>query len=69
LPQKSGQKIALLVLWQMIKQVPRKLEIAADDEYSNFSSRRMQKYINNQISYAKGADVAVGRTQFVGNQN
>jgi beta-glucosidase len=38
--------------------------IAADDNSDSFGSGRDGKY-QNQITYAKGADVTVGRTEFI----
>jgi beta-glucosidase len=40
------------------------LENAADDE-SAVSVEGLQKYEGNKLNYVKGADVSVGRTQFV----
>jgi beta-glucosidase len=41
------------------------LEIAADDESAVSVLEGLQKYEGNKLSYVKGADVSVGRTQFV----
>jgi beta-glucosidase len=39
--------------------------IAADDESAVSVLEGLQKYEGNKLSYVKGADVSVGRTQFV----
>jgi beta-glucosidase len=41
--------------------------IAADDESAVSVLEGLQKYEGNKLSYVKGADVSVGRTQFMGN--
>jgi beta-glucosidase len=40
------------------------LEITADDESAVSVLEGLQKY-KNKLNYVKGADVSVGRTQFV----
>lgn len=39
--------------------------IAADDESAVSVLEGLQKYDGNKLSYVKGADVSIGRTQFV----
>jgi beta-glucosidase len=39
--------------------------IAADDESAVSVLEGLQKYEGNKLNYVKGADVSVGRTQFV----
>jgi beta-glucosidase len=64
--QKSGQKIALIGALANDKTSPLgSWRIAADDNSAISVLEGMQKYEGNQLSYTKGADVAVGRTQFV----
>lgn len=64
--QKSGQKIALIGALANDKTSPLgSWRIAADDNTAVSVLEGMQKYPNNELLYAKGADVAVGRTQFM----
>jgi beta-glucosidase len=41
------------------------LELAADENSAVSLLEGMQKYQGNQLSYEKGADLVVGRTEFV----
>lgn len=64
--KKSGQKIAIIGALANDKTSPLgSWRIAADDESAVSVLEGMSKYKGNQITYAKGADVAVGRTQFI----
>ena len=64
--KKSGQKIGLIGALANDKTSPLgSWRIAADDNTAVSVLEGLQKYKDNQLSYAKGADVAVGRTQFV----
>lgn len=64
--KKSEQKIAIIGALANDKTSPLgSWRIAADDDTAVSVLEGMQKYNGNQITYAKGADVAVGRTQFV----
>lgn len=64
--KKSGQKIALIGALASDKTSPLgSWRIAADDNTAISVLEGMQKYTDNQLSYAKGADVVVGRTQFI----
>ncbi|MFV8332610.1 beta-glucosidase BglX [Flavobacterium sp. GSP14] len=64
--KKTGQKIALIGALANDKTSPLgSWRIAADDNTAISVLEGMQKYTGNQLSYAKGADVAVGRTQFI----
>lgn len=64
--QKSGQKIAIIGALAADKTSPLgSWRIAADDNTAVSVVEGMQKYTGNQITYVKGADVAVGRTQFI----
>ncbi|WP_073584701.1 beta-glucosidase BglX [Flavobacterium cucumis] len=64
--KKSGQKIALIGALANDKTSPLgSWRIAADDNTAVSVLEGMQKYPNNELLYAKGADVAVGRTQFM----
>lgn len=64
--KKSGQKIALIGALANDKTSPLgSWRIAADDNSAVSVLEGLQKYQGNQLSYTKGADVAVGRTQFV----
>jgi beta-glucosidase len=64
--KKSGQKIALIGALANDKTSPLgSWRIAADDNTAVSVLEGLQKYKDNQLTYSKGADVAVGRTQFV----
>ncbi|MFV8352099.1 beta-glucosidase BglX [Flavobacterium sp. XS2P14] len=64
--KKTGQKIALIGALANDKTSPLgSWRIAAHDNTAISVLEGMQKYTDNQLSYAKGADVAVGRTQFI----
>ncbi|MBC5863990.1 beta-glucosidase BglX [Flavobacterium turcicum] len=68
--QKSGQKIAIIGALAADKTSPLgSWRIAADDNTAVSVVEGMQKYTGNQITYVKGADVAVGRTQFIWETN
>ena len=64
--QKKGKKIALIGALASDKTSPLgSWRIAADDNSAISVLEGMQKYTGNQLTYAKGADVTVGRTQFI----
>ena len=64
--KKSGQKIALIGALANDKTSPLgSWRIAADDNSAISVLEGMQKYTENQLRYAKGADVTEGRTQFI----
>ncbi len=64
--KKSGQKIAIIGALANDKTSPLgSWRIAADDESAVSVLEGMSKYQGNHITYAKGADVAIGRTQFI----
>ena len=64
--KKSGQKIGLIGALANDKTSPLgSWRIAADDNTAVSVLEGLQKYKDNQLTYLKGADVAVGRTQFV----
>lgn len=64
--RKSGQKILIIGALANDKTSPLgSWRIAADDNSAVSLVEGMQKYKGNQLAYVKGADVAVGRTQFV----
>jgi beta-glucosidase len=64
--KKSGQKIGLIGALANDKTSPLgSWRIAADDETAVSVLEGLQKYKDNQLTYAKGADVTIGRTQFV----
>jgi beta-glucosidase len=64
--KKSGQKIALIGALANDKTSPLgSWRIAADDNSAVSVLEGLQKYSGNQLTYAKGADVAEGRTQFI----
>jgi beta-glucosidase len=64
--KKSGQKIAIIGALANDKTSPLgSWRIAADDNTAISVIEGMQQYKDNTITYAKGADVAIGRTQFV----
>lgn len=63
---KEGKKIAVIGALANEKTSPLgSWRIGADDETAISVLEGLQNYTGNQITYAKGADVAVGRTQFV----
>lgn len=64
--KKSGQKIALIGALANDKTSPLgSWRIAADDNTAVSVLEGLQKYTGNKLTYAKGADVAEGRTQFI----
>ena len=64
--KKSGQKVVVIGALANDKTSPLgSWRIAADDETAVSLLEGMQKYKGNTLSYVKGADVAVGRTEFV----
>jgi beta-glucosidase len=64
--KKSGQKIVVIGALANDKTSPLgSWRIAADDNTAVSVLEGMQNYKGNQITYKKGADVAVGRTEFV----
>lgn len=64
--KKSGTKIALIGALANDKTSPLgSWRIAADDETAVSVLEGLQQYKDNKITYAKGADVAIGRTQFM----
>jgi beta-glucosidase len=63
---KSGQKIALIGALANDKTSPLgSWRIAAQDNTAISVLEGMQQYKNNALTYVKGADVSVGRTQFI----
>ena len=64
--KKSGQKIALIGALASDKTSPLgNWRLAADENTAVSVLEGLQKYSGNQINYKKGADVAIGTTQFV----
>ena len=64
--KKSGQKIALIGALANDKTSPLgNWRIAADDNTAVSVLEGMQAYKDNQLTYAKGADVALGSPKFV----
>lgn len=64
--KKSGQKIALIGALANDKTSPLgSWRIAAEDNTAVSVLEGLQKYSGNQLTFSKGADVAVGRTQFI----
>ena len=64
--KKSGQKIGLIGALANDKTSPLgSWRIAADDNTAVSVLEGLQKYKDNQLSYVKGADVTIGRTEFV----
>jgi beta-glucosidase len=64
--KKSGQKIAIIGALASDKTSPLgSWRIAADDDSAVSVLEGMSKYQGNKITYAKGTDVAVGRTEFI----
>lgn len=63
---KEGKKIAVIGALANDKTSPLgSWRIGADDETAVSVLEGLKKYTGNQITYSKGADVVVGRTQFV----
>ena len=63
---KKGKKIALIGALASDKTSPLgSWRIAADDNTAISVLEGMRKYSGNQLDYSKGADVTVGRTQFI----
>ena len=63
--QKSGQRIAVIGALANDKTSPLgSWRIAADDHSAISVLEGLQAYTGNQLTYEKGADVAVGRTEF-----
>lgn len=64
--KKSGKKIALIGALANDKTSPLgSWRIGADDNTAVSVLEGLQKYSDNQLTYAKGADVNIGRTQFM----
>jgi beta-glucosidase len=64
--KRSGQKIAVIGALANDKTSPLgSWRIAADDNSAVSVLEGLQKYTGNQLTYAKGADVTEGRTQFI----
>ena len=64
--EKSGKKIALIGALANDKTSPLgSWRIGADDESAISVLEGMNAYEGNQLFYAKGADVVIGRTQFM----
>jgi beta-glucosidase len=64
--KKSGQKIALIGSLANDKTSPLgSWRIGADDGTAVSVLEGLQKYTENKITYAKGADVNIGRTEFM----
>ena len=64
--KKSGKKIALIGALASDKTSPLgSWRIAADDNSAISVLEGMKKYTGNELNYEKGADVTVGRTQFI----
>ena len=64
--KKSGQKIALIGALAADKTSPLgSWRIAADDNTAISVLEGLQAYKDNQLTYAKGADVALGEPKFV----
>lgn len=64
--KKQGQKIALIGALANDKTSPLgSWRIGADDNTAVTVFEGLQKYTANQLTYAKGADVTMGRTQFM----
>ena len=62
----SAKKIALIGALANDKTSPLgSWRIAADDETAVSVLEGMNAYEGNQVTYSKGADVAIGRTQFM----
>ena len=64
--KKEGQKIAVIGALATDKTSPLgSWRIAADDGTAISVLEGLQKYDQNQYTYAKGADVSIGKTEFV----
>ncbi len=64
--KKSGQKIALIGELAADKNSPLgSWRIASDDNTAVSVLEGLQKYKGNQLTYEKGADVALGKTTFI----
>ena len=64
--KKEGQKIALIGALASDKNSPLgSWRIAADDDTAISVLEGMQAYKGNTLSYAKGADVSIGKTEFI----
>ncbi|RIA09085.1 beta-glucosidase [Flavobacteriaceae bacterium MAR_2010_72] len=64
--KKTGQKIALIGALAADKTSPLgSWRIAADDGTAVSVLEGMQSYIGNTLTYAKGADVTIGKTEFI----
>ncbi|HLF50877.1 beta-glucosidase BglX [Flavobacterium sp.] len=64
--KKSGQKIALIGALANDKTSPLgSWRIGADDNTAVSVLEGLQKYPQNQLTYTKGADVNIGRTEFM----
>tara|TARA_B110000977_G_scaffold201156_1_gene294438 strand:- start:2414 stop:4687 length:2274 start_codon:yes stop_codon:yes gene_type:complete len=64
--KKEGQKIALIGALASDKNSPLgSWRIAADDNTAVSVLEGMQRYNGNTLSYAKGADVSMGKTEFI----
>ena len=63
---KSGKKIALIGALANDKTSPLgSWRIAAQDNTAISVLEGMKEYKNNELTYVKGADVTIGRTQFI----
>jgi beta-glucosidase len=64
--KKSGQKIAVIGALANDKTSPLgSWRIGADDNTAISVLEGLKKYGENQITYSKGADVTIGRTEFI----
>lgn len=64
--QKSGQKIALIGAFAADKNSPLGgWRLASDDHTAVSVLEGMKVYEDNELMYAKGADVVIGETQFI----
>jgi len=64
--KKSGQKIALIGALANDKTSPLgSWRLAADENSAVSVLEGLQNYKGNQLTFAKGADVTIGRTQFI----
>ena len=64
--KKTGQKIALIGALANDKTSPLgSWRIAADENTAVSVLEGLEKYTGNQLNFAKGADLAIGRTQFI----
>ena len=68
--KKQGQKIALIGALASDKTSPLgNWRIAAKDNTAVSVLEGMQAYTGNQLTYAKGADVSLGKTEFISEVN